>query len=242
LLSFISLITLTAVAIRLRHQIPFVGVALLWFGITLLPVLNFFATNPVVADRYAFLPSFAVASLLAALLTRLGKGHPKSLAVLVIVVSVILGLITYSRTLDWRSDTSLWKSNIMTEPANAKGYQNLVAEALIAGDIPMAQKILAEGRLQAPSPTYDYLEGTMYYLRHDLTMALKAFEKAVQQDSDHIRSLFNIGVLYQEMGNHAKAAEYYRRTLEANAPDGWGCREQARKRLDSMADITGSGR
>jgi tetratricopeptide (TPR) repeat protein len=230
-LSFFGIISLATIAILLRRKIPVFLFAFLWYGITLLPVSNIFGTNPVVADRYAYLPAFAFMFLAAFALTWLGKKYPAYSMAAVTLLVIGLGSITFTRSLDWRSDLTLWQANIKTEPGNAKGYQNLIAEAIISGDLPKAQQIVAEGRLKAPSPSYDYLEGKIYYLRNDPARALRAFEEAVRQDSEHIRSLLNIGNIYQEMGNYDKAGEYYRRTLAARAPDGWGCRDEARKNL-----------
>jgi tetratricopeptide (TPR) repeat protein len=163
------------------------------------------------------------------LLTTLRKNYT---TVVIVVLIAVLGGITYSRSLEWRSDVALWQANIRTEPTNGKGYQNLFAEALIAKDIGLAQTLLAEARSKAPAASNDYMEGMIYFMQYDNIPALKLFENAVRQDKNHIRSLLNIGIIYQEMGKMDKAVEYYNRTIRADAPDGWGCRENARKRLE----------
>jgi len=231
LLSLAGIALLTTVAVVMRKKTPEVTFSILWFGITLLPVLNFFKTFPVVADRYAYLPSFAFAYIAGSTLIRLRERFPVPVAFASCVLVLLLGGTTFARNLDWRSDLTLWKANIKTEPAEAKGYVNLVAGAITAGDLRLARNVLNEGRSMAPSPNYDFLEGNIYYQLHDLPMALQAFHAAVRQNNDHIRSLLEIGLIYHELGDFNKAAEYYRRTLSANAPDGRGCRENARVNL-----------
>lgn len=228
-----GMVLLGIAAIRLRRR-PVVPFAFLWYAVTLLPVSNLFATYPIVADRYAFLPGFGFALLLASLLAAFLRSHPRPATASAAVLTLLLGAITFARTLDWRSDVSLWQANIRTEPSNAKAYQNLAAEAIIAGELPRARQILAEGRLAAPSPMYDYLEGRIQYQRHDLNTALRYFETVLQQDDQHIRSLLAIGTIYQELGDLDRAEAYYLRTLRASAADSWGCRDQARARLLSL--------
>ena len=102
------------------------------------------------------------------------------------------------------------------------------------GKLTLALETLAKGRAQAPSPTYDYLEGVVYLQQNDPSRAIRAFQEAIRQDSDHIRSLLALGRIYEEKGNLSEAAGYYQRILTAHAPDGWGCRDQARSGLDRM--------
>jgi protein O-mannosyl-transferase len=62
LLALGALVALTAAAVFLRKKYPELLLGFGWFMLTLLPVLNFFATNPVVADRYAYHDRFLVVS------------------------------------------------------------------------------------------------------------------------------------------------------------------------------------
>ena len=234
LLSMAGIILISAGAFAFRKRQPLAGFALLWSAGALLPVLNVFATNPVVADRYAFLPLYGFALMTAVLLVHFYRTFPRPAAVLVIAILTSLSTAAVIRSRDWHSDLTLWQANIRTEPANAKGYQNLAAEAALAGNLSLARDTLAQGRLNAPSPTYDYLEGTIYERLHDLPNALRLYKEAVRQDPDHIRSLLAIGRIYEESGNQDEAVLAYERTLSAEAPDGWGCRDQARSRLASL--------
>ena len=73
----LAAVMLAAVAIAcclLRHRFPELLLGVGWFFITLLPVSNLFATSPVVADRYLFLPSIGLAFLIAATLFPSSRG------------------------------------------------------------------------------------------------------------------------------------------------------------------------
>ena len=62
---------LFSTAYYFRHKFPQGLFALLWFLICLTPVSNFFLTNPIVADRYVYLSSYAYAFILAVFLQRI---------------------------------------------------------------------------------------------------------------------------------------------------------------------------
>jgi hypothetical protein len=237
-LALAGIVLLGLAALRMRRR-PVVAFSLFWYAVTLLPVSNLFATYPIVADRYAYLPSFGFALLLASLAARFLTSHPRPAAAAAALLVLLLGGASFARSLDWRSDLTLWEANLKSEPSNAKAYQNLAAEAIIAGELPRARQILAQGRLAAPSPMYDYLEGRIQYQRHDLAAALSHFEKVLQQDDQHIRTLLAMGAIYQELGDLDRAEGYYRRTLKADAADSWGCRDEARARLLAMGRPAG---
>jgi len=127
LVSCLLLIAATAVVWWLRRRLPEVGLGFGWFMIALLPVSNLFATSPVVADRYLFLPAvglcFTSAALLGRLATRVNvrRGITFALALLLLV----LGVMTHGRNRVWQSDIALWSDTAVRSPAVAGVWYNL---------------------------------------------------------------------------------------------------------------------
>ena len=109
---------------RLRRRFPELLLGGGWFAITLLPVSNLFATSPVVADRYLFLPSGGLALLIAGLLCRLPLPR-RRLAILVAVLLIPLGWLTVQRNLVWHSELSLWSDTVKRSPGVAAVWFNL---------------------------------------------------------------------------------------------------------------------
>ena len=66
-------VALISIAYNFRKRFPQGLFALGWFLICLIPVSNFFLTNPVVADRYVYLSSYTYAFILASLIFRIGR-------------------------------------------------------------------------------------------------------------------------------------------------------------------------
>lgn len=108
--SFFVLALLVALAFAARRKYPDLVFGGGWFLLTLIPVLNLFATNPVVADRYFYLPSFGIFYLLASCGGRLAakRPGPKVVAAIAVGLLVPLLLLTIMRNRVWRNDIVLW--------------------------------------------------------------------------------------------------------------------------------------
>lgn len=98
-----------------------------WFIITLVPVSNLFATNPIVADRYTFLPAIGLSFMAAALAWRLAWGRSwRSFAISAMVLLLTsMAAVTFSRNRVWRSEISLWSDTAARSPEIAGVWFNL---------------------------------------------------------------------------------------------------------------------
>jgi tetratricopeptide (TPR) repeat protein len=124
LLAAVALILLTIVAWLLRKKCPEILLGGGWFIITLLPVSNLFATSPVAADRYMFLPSFGLAFTAAALLGRL-RLPLKGLVVIALLVLSFFAALTFRQNRVWHDDISLWRATASRSPQVAGVWFNL---------------------------------------------------------------------------------------------------------------------
>jgi len=126
ILSCVLLLAATLVVWRLRGRLPELGFGYGWFMITLLPVSNLFATSPVVADRYLFLPAVGPCFTVAALLGRLAVGTVRrGITAAGLLLLVLLAVMTHGRNRVWRSDISLWSNTSLRSPGVAGVWYNL---------------------------------------------------------------------------------------------------------------------
>lgn len=124
LLAAIVLTLLVGGAWLLRKKYPEIFLGCGWFMITLLPVSNLFATSPVAADRYIFLPSFGFAFTVAALLARL-RLPLKGLVVIPLLILSVFAVFTYRQNRIWHDDISLWRATASRSPQVAGVWFNL---------------------------------------------------------------------------------------------------------------------
>ncbi len=112
--------------------------ALLWFELTLLPVLNIFPLGIWLAERFLYLPSIGFSLLIGLIVQSLFReGRKASLFIefttLVLIILLIVGYAvkTVQRSLVWKSDYALWKDAVEKNPYNPQAL-TLYAEALVS--------------------------------------------------------------------------------------------------------------
>jgi hypothetical protein len=120
----LALVIILSVCWTLRQRLPELALGFGWFIITLLPVSNLFATSPVIADRYLFLPAVGLAFVIAVLMERLLRGNGRLLSVAA-VVALPLGVLTVAQNRVWHDDISLWRAAASRSPQVAGVWFNL---------------------------------------------------------------------------------------------------------------------
>lgn len=238
-------IALIAVIIS-KKKSPYLSFSLLWFIITLIPVLNFFSTTPVVADRYAYLPSFAFFYFFASVscgalknfyLSQRGKDltgkalnsnaltlrlSVKNVLVLFLGVLIVLSwsISAINRNRAWKDDITLWSANIKTSPSNIKSYVNLGYAYLDKKDYDRALYYYKKVQDIAPSSGYyDYGRGRMYFEKGDYSKAADAFEAAISANRDFFHALYSLGLSYERLGELEKALAAYNRASQSKVAE-----------------------
>lgn len=218
------------VSLLLRKKIPYLLFGITWYLITLIPVLNFFATKPVVADRYAFLPSFAFFFVFACILVQLSeKIKPILFAAILMVLAVYLGMLSVQRNRVWLSEETLWSATIQTSPKSIVGYRNLGNIYLSTGDKEKA--LYCFSNIADADPCYYYTLGLGAYQKMDYVKAKEYFIQSLGRDVTFIASLFYLGMVYEQMGERGLAAEMYRQALRSRQTDGGQFKVHAAERL-----------
>jgi tetratricopeptide (TPR) repeat protein len=91
------------------------------FGVcALAPVVHVirFPSHTLVADRYLYVPTAAIAALAALGWSRLGGQGRKALAALVVPLGIWMGLVTWARVDDWRDEVRFWAVTARDAPAD----------------------------------------------------------------------------------------------------------------------------
>lgn len=214
----------------LRKKAPYLMFGIFWYLITLIPVLNFFATKPVVADRYAFLPSFAFFFVLACVAVQLSeKVKPLIVIIILLVVAGYLGGLSVQRNRVWVSEESLWSATINTSPKSLIGYRNLGNIYLVSGDRDRALASFLP--IADADPCYYYTLGLSAYQNMDYANAKEYLVKSLGRDVMFIASLYYLGMVYEHYGDNALAAEMYQQAIRSRQPDGGQFKAHATERL-----------
>lgn len=219
-LLMLLLLAVSAVAgVRFRRRFPGVVIGLCWFIVALLPVLNLFGTNPVVADRYAYLPTYGIMLSVALSLDSLLRSRLKTPTAGALLL--LLAGLSFARSLDWRSDETLWRANIGSYPDNTKSYINLAVYYVKNEQYQRALDLLAANKsVPGLIPYYYYYKGHYLYKQQKLAEAKQVFEYLLDNvDSELICALYYLGFIAEYERDLPAAVRYYNRAIASKGYD-----------------------
>lgn len=179
-----GLVMLTALAIRVRRQVPAAAFGWAWFLITLLPVLGLVQVGrQAMADRYTYLPSIgiliAVVSFLSAVARRAAPVRGAALAGTAgLAACAGLAVSTAVQSPVWRDSASLFTHARAMTVRNAIAANALGVLAARAGRLPEA--LLLYGEAVDFDPTYGTARQNLAALLLAIGRADEAFPHAAE--------------------------------------------------------------
>jgi tetratricopeptide (TPR) repeat protein len=218
--SLVLLAGLATAAWLLKRQRRFITFCAAWYLVSLLPVLHLFPTHPVVADRYAFLPSYPVVLLVAAGSMNLLRRFPLAQPLFVAIILLALAFSTNQHNRIWKSDKSLWEYTVRTAPHSAVAHINLsrlyfIDENECDKGLELAKIAL---RLNPLDTNYDVFQGVLHLRENDPQGAIADFDRALEKNGQHMETLVNLALAYRLLGDRAMAIDYLRRAVNSTEP------------------------
>jgi tetratricopeptide (TPR) repeat protein len=204
-----------------RQRAPWPFFSWFWYITALIPVVHLVPTSTVVADRYAYLPSFAFCLFFAYVMLNIFK-HTKPMFLYLFAgcVVFILSVLSIQQNRIWNNEISLWQHAVKTSPRSAKSLSNLGMLYLRRGNYAEAFKYLEHARAVDPGdPFLDYCRGSLAFDKGDYTNAIKYFQLAVLMREDLIDALYYIGNAYEYINDTDNAELYYKMVLNSSHPD-----------------------
>jgi hypothetical protein len=227
-----------AVAFKWRNKFPLLLFCYGWFLLTLLPVLNLFPTNPNLADRYAFIPSFAPCLLAASIFPVITKRRSRILYLTACAVGIsgFLYLMIAQNEI-WRSGVDLWSHAVKVSPRSYVAYMNLSRALKDRGDMGEAIKMAQQALTIDPrSCQFDYLMGIQFLMNDNYPDAINAFSRSIDRDSFFLEGYYQLAKTYERIGRFSEAANTYRRLLASPGFDLDGYRDKATNGLVQLRE------
>ena len=229
---YVYIVALAAVlamlwAMRRRTRSP-LAAALLYVG-TLFPALGFFNVYPFrysfVADHFQYLATAPIFSALAAglviAISRAGFARRSGEALLIAVVSIPLGVLTWRQSHEYRDAETLFRATLARNPDCWLCYNNLATPRLYGSDDDVAEAVryLTEAlRLNPLSAEAHNNLGGAYQRLGKLDDALREHREALRLNAKLVDAQYNIGVVAQALGRADEARAAYADVLRAR-PD-----------------------
>ena len=197
-----------------RKRAPLITLGAAWFLFSLVPVMNLFPTEPVVADRYAFFPIAGIGMVVAHFM----PGRERRLGLIAAGLCILWAGVSVSRTLDWRSDETLWRSALAANPHASR--VNLGQALWREGRYEEALAEFREDRERRGSHYASFYEGMLFLQRRSFGDAIALLRRSVAEGGDADREvLVTLGAAYEGAGEHRLALDQYLRAVNARSVD-----------------------
>jgi tetratricopeptide (TPR) repeat protein len=214
LLALLALAALFIVCWRSQQRDVRLGsFAVLWFLVTLAPVLNatWVGTN-VFTERYLYLPSVGVAWLVGWAAWRLwcrapaGFARRRALLLLGVALGGLYAVRIVIRNRDWKNDIVLYNQTLELSPDAEIILKNLGDVHWFAGAVDKAESVWK--RTLAVNPDNVEVLNNLGWLatsRHEYAKAVEMFQRAIRLNPSLMNPHLNLGLTYEKMGLREQA-------------------------------------
>ncbi|TVM03638.1 MAG: hypothetical protein CV087_04250 [Candidatus Brocadia sp. WS118] len=193
--------------------------AILWFFLSLLPVLNIIPLANIMADRYLYLPLIGFCLCISTGFAAFGKTirYPVIISLLIFYV-----VITVARNNVWRDEFTLWHTSSQSPLCSFTTYNNLGTQYNKKGDPDTALRCYQKALQKAQEVGFNqyaavyYNIGNAYEKKNLPYQAVSAYKKAIQMKHDYQQAHNNLGKIYFTLGQYDDAMGEYNTAITIN--------------------------
>ncbi|HBA87253.1 MAG TPA: tetratricopeptide repeat-containing protein [Geobacter sp.] len=187
---------------KVEPSLRLAAFGIFWFFITLSVESSIIPIRDVIFEHRVYLPSVGIFTAVAALCAAFAAGiKPRSGAVALTCVVLVLASLTWKRNLVWGSAVTLWQDTALKSPQKVRPHNNL-ANALIAeGRVDEAIEELKLARKLEPDNA-DTLRnlGAAYEKKGGVDQAIEQYGVALRTNPNNKYAHYNLGVAYNKKG------------------------------------------
>lgn len=216
-----GLLTTLGATVYLRKKNPVLSFGIMWYLVSLVPVIGLIPSGTIIAERYLFIPSVGFCLFVAMVVHTFLAGPQARVAAITAFSSIIivLAVLSFKRNYDWKNSISLLQANIRDLPGKPLLHKVLGAEYFQQGQYDEA--FISLGRARELNPDYG--------LDYAVFAAIRALEAGSPAEAllqlDQIQSPaklkilevnFLYGLAHASVGDTATARGYYDRALSCS--------------------------
>lgn len=238
----VSVILLTIVIILFVKQFRssrILAFSILWFFITLMPVLNIIPINNIMAERYLYFPGIGFAILFGSMFTRADKEerlfvspYPEGNSsgrtsntktarpfriVLITVICLLFTWGTLCRNRIWLNEFTFSTETLRRSPGSFRIYNDLGYFYYHSGMIDAAIQSFKDSiGVRFGQPKAHCNLGAAYSLKGNNDAAIAELKTAIRIRNEYPEAHNNLGILYKRMGKLDEAVNEYGEALKVN--------------------------
>jgi Flp pilus assembly protein TadD len=217
------LASVSALAVFLRRERPYLLVGWLWYLVMLLPVIGLLQAGAQAhADRYTYLPQIGLYMALTWTAAELGADWPNRRRVFglaAIVVIAALGAVAHVQASYWRNSESLWNHTLACEPDNVLAHYDLGMTMIDSGrnaeGMVEFQRAL---RIQPDYPDARNNLGYIFFQQGKVDEAMAQYNLVLKSHPDNPLAHYSLGLALAQKGRLDEAIAHLEKAL-AVLPD-----------------------
>lgn len=227
-------IAVGTISYRLRFQYKYMYFFILWFFVTLIPVMNIVPLGNIMAERYLYIPGAGYCMIFADIVSKIpvrkrGSERSTSYSVpffdrMILVFILILFFIfsgnaylTFKRNNDWKDGLWLWSKTTRTSPNSFRAHINLGNAYEKKGLNTAAFEEYQEALSIDPNDADIYNNLGIYYNKMNLfDDAIRHFIRCLNINPRHPRAYNNLGVVFTKQRKLDDAIQVFREAISIN--------------------------
>ena len=207
---FISLIVLLSIWVSIfKQNSVLIKFGALWFFITLLPTSSFIPLKQLATEHRTYLPSLGFSLILGWMFLNL-KNYRITSQLLFIIFILLISLLTLNRSLDFRSEISLWEDTAKKSPRKALVQNNLATAYMGADQLEKAKAALETALLIEPSQIDSHVNlGHIASRNKNWKMAIEKFDLGIELGTKKADTFYYAGFVRNNLGKYEEAIPYF---------------------------------
>ncbi|MBC8286106.1 MAG: tetratricopeptide repeat protein [Nitrospinae bacterium] len=194
-----------------RHKSSLFKFAILWLVITLLPTSSIIPLKQIVTEHRIYLPGLGFSLALGWLFLNVPRVFATGLLLIFLSLNF---LITVNRSLDYRSEVSLWEDTAEKSPNKALVHNNLATAYMEAKMLTEAERELAVTLQLNPAQSDAYANlGHIHFQRENWKQAIEEFDLAIALGSGKSDTYYFSGLAWSKQWAYAEAIPFLQRAV-----------------------------
>ncbi len=210
---FLLLAGILAAGIKLFSRERLVTLAVLFFFLSLSVESSLIPLNDFIEEHRLYLPMFSFALLAGVLVIRHTK-NIKTAGVILSVLCLVFGGMTFSRNKVWQTPFTLWDDVIRKSPQKARPYMVLGVSYYENKNFDKAIELYQKSLSLQPENAQVYFNLSNAYDAKGLTdQQITALEKAIKLKPDYAHAYSGLAFAYGKKGVYQKTVEYAQKAI-----------------------------
>lgn len=207
LISFLFLMGLFYQGIRLFQKYRLVSFSIFWFFLTLFPESSFLPIKDVIFEHRLYLPMVGYSIFLVSSMYYLfGKNNLKVMCIVLTMVIVCYGVLTYQRNKVWKDDITLWDDAVQKSPHKARPYNYRGVIYSKKKDFVRAISDFTKAIEIDPRLAENYNDRADIYVQQGkFSQAISDYNNAIEIEPALAVLYYNRAILYQKQGEFSQA-------------------------------------